>query len=160
MSAGVPLGPLVRTVLFVLVLPFSIVATVPSLILSADPAPVPDGWAWLGLAPVAAGVGVLLVCFAGFVLEGRGTPGPWDPPRRLVTGILYAHVRNPMYVGVTTTLVGEAILFRSIALLIWAAVVFAAFHTFVVLYEEPTLRRLFGPTYDDYRRRVPRWIPR
>ena len=153
------LGPLVRTVVFVVVVPLSVVVLVPSFILEGRALP-PDGWSWLGLVPLAVGVAVLLVCFAGFVLEGRGTPGPWDPPRRLVTGVLYAHVRNPMYIGILTTLAGEAILFRSFALVAWAIVAAAAFHLFVVLYEEPTLHRLFGAPYDEYRRRVPRWLPR
>ena len=150
-----------RTLAFVVLMPATVVIYVPWLILSSTGEPLDlSGWRALGLIPLAVGVAVLLVCFGGFIVQGRGTPAPYDPPRRLVTGALYERVRNPMYVGVTAALVGESIVFGSPAILAWAVTMWVIFHLFVVLYEEPGLQDRFDGAYDDYRRRVPRWIPR
>ena len=124
-----------------------------------------DGDAWLPLqiaggVVVALGAGVLLHAFARFVIEGRGTPAPVAPTQRLVVGGLYRYVRNPMYLAVLATIVGQALLFGQAVLIVYAAVVAAAFVTFVRWYEEPTLARQFGADYDAYRRAVPGWWPR
>lgn len=112
-----------------------------------------------GLVAVAAGAGVALWCVLAFALLGRGTPAPFDPPRRLVVRGPYRLVRNPMYLGAILALAGAALFYGSIALLGFAAVFALATHLFVVLYEEPTLRRLFGEEYVNYCRRVRRWRP-
>jgi protein-S-isoprenylcysteine O-methyltransferase Ste14 len=152
---------LLRTAVFAVLMPALVVAYVPWLIVSATGATLAASAAGLaGIVLAGAGLSVLLVCFLGFIVEGRGTPAPYDPPRRLVTGALYARVRNPMYLAVTTILAGEAILFSSAALAVWAAVAWLVFHAFVVGYEEPGLRGRFGAAYEEYLRRVPRWIPR
>jgi protein-S-isoprenylcysteine O-methyltransferase Ste14 len=65
-----------------------------------------------------------------------------------------------MYVGILAMIVGYFLWFGYWNLLIYAIVVFAAFHTFVTLYEEPTLKRKFGTHYENYLKKVPRWIPR
>lgn len=91
---------------------------------------------------------------------GRGTLSPVDPPRELVIRGLYRYVRNPMYVGVSLIVLGEAALTRSRALLLYWAVFFAAVNVFVIGYEEPNLRRRFGESYERYTQRVGRWIPR
>jgi len=106
---------------------------------------------------VAIGFSVYAACAARFVREGLGTPAPWDAPRHLVIGGLYRWMRNPMYVGLVTTLLGEAWLFSSRAQLVYALAIAAMFHARVVLYEEPTLQRLFGAEFDAYRARVRRW---
>jgi len=93
-------------------------------------------------------------------VTGRGTLAPVDPPTRLVVRGPYRYVRNPMYLGVLCILTGEAWLFASSALLIYAAAVLACFYSFVVLYEEPALRRKFGESYEQYARTVHRWWPR
>jgi protein-S-isoprenylcysteine O-methyltransferase Ste14 len=112
-------------------------------------------------AIVAAGGGLLaLWCIATFASVGRGTPAPFDPPRRLVAAGPYAVVRNPMYVGAGLALGGAALFYQSLALLAYAAVFLVAAHLFVVLYEEPALRRSFGADYEAYCRRVGRWWPR
>ena len=150
-----------RTLIFVVLMPATVLLYVPSVIVgSAGDTFDLSGARALGLIPLLAGLAVLLLSFAGFIVQGRGTPAPYDPPRNLVTGVLYERVRNPMYVGVTTALVGEAILFGSLGLLVWAAVMWVLFHLFVVLYEEPGLRERFDGAYEEYTRRVPRWIPR
>jgi protein-S-isoprenylcysteine O-methyltransferase Ste14 len=103
---------------------------------------------------------VLFDAFARFALQGRGTPAPPLPTERLVVSGLYRHVRNPMYLAVLTVVFGQALLLGSTGLLAYAALLFAAFHLFIVGYEEPTLRRRFGSEYEQYCRRVRRWWPR
>jgi protein-S-isoprenylcysteine O-methyltransferase Ste14 len=93
-------------------------------------------------------------------VQGQGTPAPIDPPRQLVAVGFYRYVRNPMYVGILAMIVGHFLWFGYWNLLLYTVLVFLAFHTFVTYYEEPTLKRKFGPTYEDYLRKVPRWIPR
>jgi protein-S-isoprenylcysteine O-methyltransferase Ste14 len=113
-----------------------------------------------GLAVGAAGAAAALWCVLAFAVIGRGTPAPFDPPRRLVARGPNRFARNPMYLGAALALAGAALFFGSPALLGFTALFLACCHLFVVRYEEPTLRRLFGNDYDAYRRRVPRWIPR
>lgn len=102
---------------------------------------------------------VLLWCAREFAVRGRGTPNPLDPPRALVVDGLYRFVRNPMYVAVVTSLLGQAAMYRSTAVLWYTAVVATGFHLRVVLVEEPRLIELFDGAYAEYRSRVPRWIP-
>ncbi|MGE5345481.1 MAG: methyltransferase family protein [Acidithiobacillales bacterium] len=101
----------------------------------------------------------LLDCVVAFARRGRGTPFPLDPPRHLVASGLYRFVRNPMYVAVLNIVLGEAVVFSSGELVVYWFPVLAGFHLFVVLYEEPTLRKQFGREYGSYCRRVPRWVP-
>jgi protein-S-isoprenylcysteine O-methyltransferase Ste14 len=151
----------IRTIVFAVLIPASVVLYLPAAILGASHDTFAlDGWRVIGLVPLTVGLGVLFLCWIGFIVEGRGTPAPYDPPRRLVTGALYDRVRNPMYVGLTSALVGEAIVFASVPLLAWAIVAWLLFHLAVVGFEEPSLRDRFDGPYEDYLRRVPRWIPR
>jgi protein-S-isoprenylcysteine O-methyltransferase Ste14 len=116
---------------------------------------------FLGLAVLAAGCWLLLdSIFLRFAHEGRGTLAPIDPPRFVVRGGAYRVVRNPMYVANIAIVIGSGVLFQSWFLLAWAAVLFTAFHMFVITYEEPTLCRLFGDDYNSYRQAVGRWMPR
>jgi protein-S-isoprenylcysteine O-methyltransferase Ste14 len=114
----------------------------------------------LGAVLLVAGIAMLVHAFVRFVVEGVGTPAPVAPTQNLVVGGLYRYVRNPMYVAVLATIVGQALLLGRLVLLPYAAVVAVAFVTFVRLYEEPTLRRQFGEQYEAYRRAVPAWWPR
>ena len=101
-------------------------------------------------------------CVWDFAWTGRGTPAPFDPPRRLVVTGLYRFVRNPMYCGMGLVLLGEALLWPQIArpLLILFATLWALVTGFIMVYEEPTLRSSFGEDYLEYCRHVRRWIPR
>ena len=124
-----------------------------------------SSWAWgpvrlVGVAMLAVGVAVLVHAFVRFVTEGRGTPAPVAAPQRLVVGGLYRHVRNPMYVAVISTVLGQALLLTQARLMIYAIVVAAAMAAFVHGYEEPALTRRFGEDYRDYLDGVPRWWPR
>jgi protein-S-isoprenylcysteine O-methyltransferase Ste14 len=113
-----------------------------------------------GMVLIAAGAVVLVHAFGRFVVEGLGTPAPVAPTQHLVVGGLYRFVRNPMYVAVVSVIVGQAALLWQPVLLIYAAVVAAAFVLFVLGYEQPALRRQFGSSYEQYRREVPAWWPR
>ena len=108
---------------------------------------------------LASGVTVLL-CFWDFTFKGRGTPNPLDPPTELVATGPYRYVRNPIYVGVLTIIIGDFLWFRSIWMLAYAVVAFLGMHLFVTLYEEPTLKAKFGLAYENYCKSVPRWIPK
>lgn len=153
-------GRLLRTLLFGALVPATFLVFIPAMILNVTGIEGEGGVVRLvGLVPLVLGIAILAWCFAGFIVEGQGTPAPYDPPHRLVTGRLYGWMRNPMYVAVTTILVGEAMFYGSLPLLIWAAVAWIFFHFFVVLYEEPTLQRRFGPAYESYVEHVPRWVP-
>jgi protein-S-isoprenylcysteine O-methyltransferase Ste14 len=115
---------------------------------------------WLGVALIVLGLPVLLDAFARFALQGRGTPAPVLPPERLVVFGFYRFVRNPMYVAIVAIVVGQGLLLGDARLLVWAAALWLVFHVFVLLYEEPKLRRTYPGEYDAYRASVPRWIPR
>jgi protein-S-isoprenylcysteine O-methyltransferase Ste14 len=119
-----------------------------------------DAVSLLGLLAIAIGVVLLGACIVEFARSGKGTLSPVDPPRHLVVQGLYRYVRNPMYLSVTTIVLGEALLMRSRALAIYWAIWFLVANLFVMGYEEPTLRRRFGPSYDEYTRQVGRWIPK
>ena len=114
----------------------------------------------LGALLLVAGAIVLVDAFVRFVVEGIGTPAPIAPTQRLVVGGLYRHVRNPMYLAVGATIVGQALLLGRPILLLYAAAFAVVVIAFVRGYEEPTLARQFGAEYENYRRAVPGWRPR
>lgn len=154
---------LFRAVAWAMVLPGTVTVVVPYLIVFVwRPAQI-SKWEW-HLAPavvlILIGAGILLYCIGSFAVVGRGTLSAVDPPRHLVVRGLYHYVRNPMYVGIVTILLGEAGLFKSRVLLGYAAICFVVFNLFVIFYEEPALRHQFGTRYDDYCRSVSRWLPR
>ena len=117
-------------------------------------------WRYLGLVMIVAGAIPLFDSIARFVREGRGTPEPLHPTETLIVSGLYRSVRNPMYVGVVTMIFGQAVFFASKHLAEYGLGALAVIHLFVLGYEEPTLRKRYGAQYDEYRGRVPRWIPR
>ncbi len=112
-----------------------------------------------GLVVAALGAALALWCVGTFVVIGRGTPAPFDPPRALVTRGPYGVVRNPMYIGAGLALSGAALYYQSWPLLGYTALFLLVTHLFVTGYEEPTLRRLFGAAYEEYCKRVRRWMP-
>jgi protein-S-isoprenylcysteine O-methyltransferase Ste14 len=152
----------IRSVMWALILPGVIAGYIPWRYfgvsrITADPLRPPHA---AGLLCIGLGAALLAACIVEFARRGRGTLSPLDPPRTLVVRGLYRYVRNPMYVAVTTILLGEALLLQSRALVVYWAVFFACVNLFVIGYEEPALRARFGESYDEYRRQVRRWIPR
>ena len=112
----------------------------------------------IGLLLIIVGASIYLWCLWDFATFGRATPAPIDAPTRLVVRGLYRWTRNPMYVGVLTTIAGWSIMFRSTTIALYGFVVAVGFYLFVTLYEEPHLARVFGGEYEAYRARVPRWL--
>jgi protein-S-isoprenylcysteine O-methyltransferase Ste14 len=153
------LGLIVRNLVFTAVVPGLGGTWVPWRILTshghtATPA------AWEAAPVIAAGIALYVWCVWNFAAVGRGTPGPWDAPSRVVAAGPYRWVRNPIYLAALLIVLGEAWLFMSPPLLAYAGVMAVFFHLFVTGYEERTLRRRFGSSYLEYRRAVPRWILR
>jgi protein-S-isoprenylcysteine O-methyltransferase Ste14 len=157
-----------RTLRAVVLLPVTMTVLVPLFLLSSNGIHVP-GWSppWLtwtaravGLALALGGIALLAWTVALFHRIGRGSLAPFDPPTRLVVRGPYRYVRNPMITGVCAILVGEALTFTSAALLTWAAAFLVVNALWFPLVEEPGLAERFGADYDEYRRHVPRWLPR
>ena len=146
-----------RSLLSIAILPGVVLVLLPWLIVRGTPL---SPLAWVGAIPLALGVVLSAGCVFEFASGGRGTPAPWDAPRRFVASGPYRVVRNPMYVAGVLIIVGEAIAFVSLSLLVYLAAVVIVWHLLVVLYEEPTLARQFGAEYEAYRTRVHRWVPR
>jgi protein-S-isoprenylcysteine O-methyltransferase Ste14 len=146
---------------FLLAAPGTVAGLVPWLITGwrrpGDPVP----WVGpLGWFLVLAGAAVLLHAFVAFAWHGRGTPAPAAPTQRLVVEGAYRHVRNPMYVAVLAVVLGQVLLSASWGLFAYLVVVGLTMASFVRIYEEPTLREAYGPTYDEFCENVPGWLPR
>lgn len=148
------------SLLFLILAPGTIAGYVPLALLRNGPQVETGIFAYLALPFWLIGLIILLWCFWDFTFKGHGTPAPIAPPTELVATGFYRYVRNPMYVGVLAIIIGHFLWFGYWNLLIYAILVFIGFNTFVAYYEEPTLKRKFGASYEDYLKKVPRWIPR
>jgi protein-S-isoprenylcysteine O-methyltransferase Ste14 len=153
---------LVGTLLFLfLLLPFFLI-WVPYKILSS-PEQIyhfnTGAFRYLGMVPITLGLVIYLWCSSSFVLYGRGTPIPFTPTKKLVVTGLYRYVRNPIYIAGSFVLAGEALLFQSLGIFVYCLAMFVIFNVHVLI-EETLLADKFGVTYEQYRRSVPRWIPR
>lgn len=147
-----------RNIVFTIVVPGAGGVYVPWVILNRNgslPAPV----AWYALPVIVAGVALYFWCVWEFAAIGRGTPGLWDAPRQVIAAGPYRWVRNPIYISAFLIVAGEAWLFGSLAVLLYAIGLVIACHLFIVGYEEPRLRRRFGESYEAYLHTVSRWIP-
>jgi protein-S-isoprenylcysteine O-methyltransferase Ste14 len=113
-----------------------------------------------GIVVATTGAALAVWCILTFALLGRGTPAPFDPPRHLVVRGPYKYVRNPMYLGAAAALAGAALFYGSVVLGLYAAVFLLMTHSFVLWYEEPTLRVTFGAEYEHYCTQVRRWWPK
>jgi protein-S-isoprenylcysteine O-methyltransferase Ste14 len=147
--------PLVRAFLAVLILPGTMGFLIP---LAAIERAWPERPMWSGLAIVATGSVLLGWCVREFLVVGRGTLAPWWPPARFVTTGPFAYSRNPIYVAMLVIIAGWAVVYGSQAIAIYGVVMFVLFHIRTLAGEEPTLAGAFGREWDEYRRRVPRWL--
>ena len=153
-------GPILKTILFTMLVPGSVLVLIPQRLLGGFPRPAAGPLTWLGGLIILLGASIYFRCAWEFAVRGLGPPAPIAPTKFLVTTALHRYVRNPMYIGVFLVLLGEAGLFRALQLLAYAAFFCVPVEFFVVYYEEPTLRRQFGESYEQYRSSVPRWIPK
>ena len=150
-----------RHALAIVLLPGMVTIAVPALLLSGEDAELAS-WPGVvaGAALILAGVAMWLWTARLLARIGKGTLAPWDPTRHLVVEGPYRHVRNPMISGVAAVLLGEALLFASAGVLTWFALVVVINTAYFVLSEEPGLEERFGDEYREYKRSVPRWVPR
>lgn len=149
-----------KSLLFLIAAPGMVAGYIPLVLLPRDPRVDTGPLAFLAFPLWGIGIVMLLWCFWDFLVKGRGTPAPIDPPKELVATGFYRYVRNPMYVGVLLILVGHFLWFGSLWMIAYAALALVIVHLFVTGYEEPTLKKKFGEAYEDYLKKVPRWIPR
>ena len=157
------MGPLLRALAYSTLFIGLVLIFLPARVLEGAGVSAPPTRGLLQIAGVVVGLlgaGLALWCILIFPLVGRGTPAPFDPPRRLVVVGPYRWIRNPMYVGAALALAGASLYYESPALLAYLAGFLLATHLLVLGYEEPTLRRLFGDDYEAYSARVGRWWPR
>jgi protein-S-isoprenylcysteine O-methyltransferase Ste14 len=157
-----PSASILGSFLFFLAAPGTVAGWIPYAISEWRVGPPLAGLAFgraLGAMLIGVACIALVECFARFALIGRGVPAPIAPTQTLVVSGLYRYCRNPMYIAVVSAILGQALVFGSAGLIGYAAVIWLTFHAFVLGYEEPTLAQQFT-NYDDYRRHVPRWIPR
>ena len=153
-------GPIVGSIVFFAIAPGTIAGLIPYALTGWTPgtaSSVVPAVPVAGFVLCAAGLALIIDCFARFALQGRGTPAPIAPTEQLVVSGAYRSVRNPMYVAVLSMIAGQALIFGSARLMAYAAIVWLAFHLFVRLYEEPTLRARYGASYDQYCAQVRRW---
>jgi protein-S-isoprenylcysteine O-methyltransferase Ste14 len=150
----------IKSLLFLILAPGMVAGYIP-LVLLRRGSPIETGiFGYLAFPLWVMGGIILLWSFWNFLIQGRGTPAPIDPPKELVVAGFYRYVRNPMYVGIFLLLLGHFLWFKSVWLLVYLVIAFVTVHLFVTLYEEPTLKRKFGAAYEKYLKKVPRWIPK
>jgi protein-S-isoprenylcysteine O-methyltransferase Ste14 len=149
---------LLKNLLFTIVAPGTVAVAVPLLIARGQSA-ASGGASVIASLLFLVGASIYAWCVWDFASFGRGTPAPIDAPKKLVIRGLYRYVRNPMYVGVLTVILGWVVRFQLTYLVAYAVFVATAFHSFIRLYEEPHLDREFGGEYAAYRARVGRWLP-
>ena len=150
---------LLKNVIFTLVVPGTVAIYIPSIIAHSRETNTSPFLFVAGVTLLVLGIVIYLWTVWDFAKSGRGTPLPVDAPKMLVVRGLYSYTRNPMYLGVITVILGWAVLFSDSWLLLYALGIWVSTHLFVVLYEEPSLTKLFGSEYEKYRQRVSRWIP-
>jgi protein-S-isoprenylcysteine O-methyltransferase Ste14 len=109
---------------------------------------------------ITLGIIGLVDSFVRFAVQGMGTPAPVLPTNRLIVTGLYRYVRNPMYVAVVSTIIGQGLVFGNVRLFVYGVLVWLLFHLFVLFYEEPTLRARYGLEYEVFCTEVRRWMPR
>ncbi len=142
-----------------LVLPLAVLVAIPWLLLE-NREPEPHLLMIPGAVLLLLGLYLMGSTISLFVHRGEGTLAPWDPPKKLVKGGLYAYVRNPMIWGVFAVLIGEALIFPSWRIAAWAGFFFILKAIYFIYIEEPGLEKRFGEEYIEYKRKVPRWLPK
>ncbi|MDH3445001.1 MAG: isoprenylcysteine carboxylmethyltransferase family protein [Deltaproteobacteria bacterium] len=147
-----------KNVVFTILVPGTVAVYLPVYVIAHAPAAI-SATAVLGVLALLTGGAIYVWCIWDFAIVGRATPAPIDPPKELVTRGLYKYSRNPMYVGVLCVIGGWAVVFRSAAIGVYMLCIATVFHLFVILYEEPHLKKVFGPSYEQYRYEVRRWLP-
>ena len=148
------------TIIFTVVAPFTFCGIFPRMIWRSLTA-ITGVEAWAARGVIAIGILIyLFTAFWSFAIVSGGTPAPVFPTQKLVVFGLHRYVRNPMYIGVSLIILGQAWLFHSLEIFLYLLVFFSAAALFVRFYEEPALKKQFGEEYERYKTDVPRWIPK
>jgi len=159
----------IRGLVFTILIPGSVAGYIPWL-LARNQKPDLDwnNWHYAGLPVLITGIIIYTITVLSFIMRGKGTPAIWfteaigwligKEPIKMVSSGLYKYSRNPMYLGVMTTVLGEGIFFGYSILLWYCMVLFIIFHLVIVLIEEPHLSRKFGEEYKQYKKRTRRWF--
>ena len=151
-----------KNLLFTVLVPGFVAGWVP-LVFLLHRAPLPAVWTprhYAALPLLLVGAAIYLVCVWWFGVNGRGTPAPIDPPKKLVMRGPYRWVRNPMYLAALLLVLGEVVFFWHLTLALYLVFLASAFQIFVVAVEEAALRQRFGAIYSDYCNVTNRWLPR
>ena len=149
-----------RAVFFIVAVQLTVIGVIPWLLAGAGPHVSLSFWHLVGIVPLVIGGFALLWCNWAFVVQGRGTAAPYDPPRTLVAQGLYRYVRNPMYISAVLIVLGAGLWTGAASLVGYALLLGVSYHLLVRYYEEPRLQQKFGASYADYCAAVPRWWPR
>ena len=157
-----PISTSLKTIVFTILVPGTVAVVAPQLLArwrTHPELPLNEHLARvLGNLSLVSGILLYVHTSFQFVSEGEGTPSPTDEPEHLVTGGIYAHSRNPMYIGVLLVIPGQALRRRSVSILWWGTGMWIGFHNRVIGYEEPHLLEKYGEEYEQYREEVPRWL--
>ncbi|MCK5830837.1 MAG: isoprenylcysteine carboxylmethyltransferase family protein [Methylococcales bacterium] len=148
----------VKSIVFTIIVP-GIVAVLFPLLISGEAVPENILIVTLGIILLVSGLSVYSWCVWDFITFGKGTPAPIDAPKYLVVRGLYHYSRNPMYVGVLLVIVGWALLYSCLPILIYGVFVVIILQMFILYYEEPKLLNIFGSDYEEYKVKVNRWLP-
>ena len=150
-----------KTMFFMLLVPGLLLVLLPCALIGADVALFSFGvFHWLAVPFWSTGAAMLIWCAWAFTVRGKGTPSPTDPPKELVVDGLYHIVRNPIYVGALLFLLGYVFWYPTLSILVMPVLFAVGSHLFILFYEEPHLRKIFGSRYKAYCQAVPRWMPR
>jgi len=150
---------LLKNLLFMVIVPGAAAVYLP-LYIAREWSAASGGGFFSALVLFTAGGAMYVWCMWDFAVFGRGTPAPIDPPKKLVVRGLYRYTRNPMYLSVMTVILGWAVLYQAEVLGLYALALGLIFHLFILFYEEPHLRGVFGKEYEDYCAAVGRWVPK
>lgn len=158
-----------RLLVFTLLVPGTVAGYIPHrLIVNIDADWQNSSLKWIGAAIIIAGIAIYLLCAIRFLIKGAGTPNIWfarglkfimgEEPKKMVSSGLYKYSRNPMYLGVLTVVLGEALFYQRTILLHYLLFLFILFHLVVIMIEEPHLKKKFGKDYEQYKQQTRRWL--
>jgi protein-S-isoprenylcysteine O-methyltransferase Ste14 len=159
----------IRAILFTLLIPGSVAGLFPWLISRSSESTLDLGpGRYFGIPVLLFGIILYMISAWSFVVKGGGTPAIWfigplqavigKEPEKLVKGISYRWTRNPMYLGVVSSVFGQALLFDDLSYHYYGAGLWIVFHLVVTILEEPHLRQKYGASYIAYCKATSRWI--
>ena len=159
----------IRLIFFTVLVPGTVAGYIPNRLIQH----IDEDWQhtilkWAGLGIIIAGIGIYFICAISFLRKGLGTPNIWfarslkavigEEPKKMVTSGIYKYSRNPMYLGVLISVLGQALFYQRMILLQYFLFLFILFHLVVLMIEEPHLKKKFGKEYEQYKKKTRRWL--